>query len=1466
MLERLFAAMMTGPNLNCRPHHSRQRVDLTVLQRLGDQDPSLIIRQLLQGQERVRLVGRAVAPSRSSDGLASSGAMAWQKIDLDQADAVTRAWAQQQSVLHKLRLLAEDALDYEQDTGVQALYMGFPLLCLPPGSVGGSKRIMAPVAYLPVTLSVRIGAAPSVEIRAAAAGSDRVTPNLALLAWLEHQCERTIAELDQDAQGQASWQEVGQIARAVAGMLDLPMPAWMDESALDALTLVAAPRAEDAGDTSRGIVQAAVLGLFPQANQALLRDTQDMLREPQLHGPILPFIAREALLESSGQAQADRSPEAAPEPAAPATSAQDGVRPCLISAADPCQARAVRLAQQCRGLVIHGPPGTGKSQTITNIIGDHLARGQRVLFVCDKRTALDVVANRLEHLGLGSLCALIHDPRSDRRQLYQTLRTRLDDLVDLRTEAGASGQLARLDQELAALHDELAKYFQAVSDHSESDPSLHQQVARWLELADAPSAGQDGVGLTATWDEWQSARPALQDVLARAQSVRFAINPWSTHAGLSLEEFLSRPMTAVRSVLQQSLQLAQQADALAGADVLPFDEHADLATEAQQRQAAADALRQALAVAPAALIKRLGKWSGAKLADARRQLAGLEPQAQVLRQEALDVELSLALGGGLPTIAQINQRLATLDAYLSVARSWHAFLHWGKRSAATALLRPMGLTTDADSAQRLRGFFLALRARIAIATLQCQWNGRGTLTALPDDAALEQFLVEHGAALDLLLAVQPVKGLLTLVIAASGDAARAQALEQALRQAQPRARAIGELEQALARGGLLAPGSLRKLASDLRGGERVAQTIGQLLEQVDTLEGVLRTRQALADLPDAFASAAAALVRQDVDVSRGLLMLEKAALEAQIGRRCRQSPLLQKVDGHRLRTSLTRYRESQAARQQLVGKAILHLWGSRQRARLLAGTGSRLNGAGADLKRRLTLRGDRAMRLRQVIAAGMQTEGGDPLFDLCPVWMASPETVAQLFPRQAMFDVVIFDEASQCRLEEALPVLTRAQRVVVAGDPKQLPPTRFFETAVASSAQDEPQTDQELFEVQQGDVEDLLAAALNLEIQECYLDVHYRSRNADLIQFSNEHFYGSRLQPIPGHPANRVRYAPLTLRQVNGLYEDRCNETEAREVCRIINDLLRRADPPSIGVACFNLAQRDLILETLDDLADQDSEFAARLASARTRRGNGSYEGLFVRNLESVQGDERDHIIISTTYGPDRQGRFYRRFGPLGLAGGGRRLNVLVTRARHEVHLVTSIPPAVYRALPAIPPGAQAGGPWLLFAYLHYAEELAQGYEAMHARLEDQALPAPEVAVRPSTAPSPLACSVADRLLQTQAIGSTVHWGNDGFCVDIALAHPRLRDDVTIGILCDGARYPKADDAVEWDVFRASVLESQGWQLHRVWSPQLYRDPVAGLNEILASLEGHLARRQAQALREGEAGTSCDEADAPPRG
>ncbi|MBI5546922.1 MAG: DNA helicase, partial [Deltaproteobacteria bacterium] len=256
--------------------------------------------------------------------------------------------------------------------------------------------------------------------------------------------------------------------------------------------------------------------------------------------------------------------------------------------------------------------------------------------------------------------------------------------------------------------------------------------------------------------------------------------------------------------------------------------------------------------------------------------------------------------------------------------------------------------------------------------------------------------------------------------------------------------------------------------------------------------------------------------------------------------------------------------------------------------------------------------------------------------------------------------------------------------------------------------------------------------------------------------------------------------------------------------------------------------------------------FAARLCEARTRRGEASFEGLFVKNLENVQGDERDHIVISTTYGPDPKGKFRRQFGPLGRAGGGRRLNVLVTRARQEVHLVTSIPREVYAALAPLEPGQVPSGAWLLFSYLQWAEQLERDYAEEGERLaQAEAVRKVVVRERETKAGSALARALARQIAQKKGVGADVHWGNEGFCVDVALHHPSRAEDVTVGILCDGTRFAKAPDRVEWDLFRSAVLEGQGWKLVRLWTPQFFRDPEAALRRVEEEVAAVVAKEAA---------------------
>ena len=1516
MLDRLFAGLASGPNLNCRPHSSRQRVDWSQFANLQDRNPAEALRQLLSDRT-TQLLPRVTAPPKpgkpkgkkasgdiagvNESATASESADTTEETLTPEARQHRSSWTSQQTLLTKLRALAEDARDYEQDTGVHVLHVGFPLLSLPPGvagalksSPGATKRLLAPIAFIPVSLEMRSGPQPVVGIAGLNDGADFLVPNEALFAWLERQTGQVIrpessstlpdasSDTSSDNEDRSTnpaahdpWQEVNDLVARIAKILHLPSMTFSPESLTE---LRSAPRADDENSRAE-IVPAAVLGLFPMNNQSLLRDMQEMTAAPEaLTGPVKNFlrtnIELDDSLDESSTTDVDESLNIESETAAPPPEPTPVAPPLpehvrLVTMADPCQSRAVRLARDCQGLVIHGPPGTGKSQTITNIIGDHLARGERVLLVCDKRTALDVVARRLEHLGLGHLCALIHDPQHDQRNLYMSVREQLEELTSTSVGIRAAAQVKSLERQWETTIAPLAQAWSLVmAPHPDHKVSLHERMGEWLESAGpylasptpVPQASKSrktssqGTSGTLSVELLETHASVVREAIARAAKSGFARQPWRGCIGMPLAAYLQRPQSEIQQELLSIIQQAKDVDAAPFNPLFPFDLSNNLegrlsgddaiggfVHQAAERHKIAIQLQKCLASVSPVWRKRWSKATDATIALARQRISEAADARTTMASGSLDSALRMIVRASQPSVADLALQLGIVEAYLDICDAWYGWFAFGVRNKAAALLQTYGLKPGKESAVRLRSFLIGVNARSLIVTVledvteekKPEWKNF-------DDATLSQDLER----LDLLIDLSSCSLLNDAQKFASptqpgswndkvrqamakGDQEFAAALEASSR----RAEALESLRSQMVESEIFHRDWLRDRFQRLCIGVSIVGDLQHLEKSLNALEEVLRIQSLLSQLPAPLAQAIVTAVETVDGVDEILNHVRYQVLTADIDQWLKSDPRLQGLDGNQLSNLHREVQRLEAERRVSTRDMILDLWTDRQRQRLLASTGSRLSSMGADLRRRLTTRGEKAMRLRQVVSVGGRIPDGDPLFDLRPVWMASPETVAQIFPREALFDVVIFDEASQCRLEEALPVLTRAKRVVIAGDPKQLPPTRFFETAVITSDNADVETEQELFEAHQSEVEDLLTAALSLDIQESHLDVHYRSRNADLVEFSNQQFYGSRLQAIPGHPRNRIRFAPITVYSANGVYEDRANAIEATQVCKIVADLLKRAEPPSIGIACFNLTQRDKILETLDEMATEDPDFAARLAVARSRIGAGAFEGLFVKNLENVQGDERDHMIISTTYGPDPQGRFYRRFGPLGQVGGGRRLNVLVTRAREEVHLVTSIPSVYYRNLPAVPDGQQPGGGWLLFAYLAYAEKLSQVYNDWRSDPTD-GVTQTCVIQRPSRSPSRFAGKLAQLMETQQNVGSDVHWGNDGFCVDIAFHHPKFPEDRTLGLLCDGTRFQYADDPVAWDLFRTSILEDQGWHLTRCWTPQFFRDPQRYLKQF----------------------------------
>ena len=417
------------------------------------------------------------------------------------------------------------------------------------------------------------------------------------------------------------------------------------------------------------------------------------------------------------------------------------------------------------------------------------------------------------------------------------------------------------------------------------------------------------------------------------------------------------------------------------------------------------------------------------------------------------------------------------------------------------------------------------------------------------------------------------------------------------------------------------------------------------------------------------------------------------------------------------------------------------------------------------------------------------SEAGEAAQRVKPCFMMSPLSISQFLPPDLRFDVVIFDEASQVREADAICSIARGKQLIVAGDQKQLPPTNFFQQVT-----DIDEDDDSLGIL---DFESVLDRCKGQGLRSLPLLWHYRSRHESLIAYSNRSFYDGRLHTFPG-AVNESPDLGVELIRVDGVYERggaRHNKIEAEAVVDRVLHHRHRHPNLTIGVVALSSAQQSAIDFAVERRARLEPELRDLATDDRL-------DGFFVKNLENVQGDERDLIILSIGYGPDENGKLTMNFGPMNNEGGERRLNVAVTRARHRVEVVCSFSPGKIRT----------NNPTIkhLARYLDYAE---RGVVALELDVPDS----------PGDAKSPFEEEV---LRSLQAMGHDVipQVGVAGYRIDIGVRHPNEPGRFLLGIESDGAAYHSAKDARSRDRLRQQVLEGLGWRLHRVWSTAWYSD------------------------------------------
>src|SRR4051794_2270755 len=1099
--------------------------------------------------------------------------------------------------LPRLRNLAYKAKTVLEETGANNLFLALGSLVW---ELDG-RPLRSPLVLVPVTLTP-VSRTGGYRITLDEAGSS--TPNYCLLEKLRQLHGLVVPQLSEPAADGAGIDVDSALEAMRTALVGYRLPY----------------RVEPTADLA--ILQFAKFRLWKDLDEHWADFARNPLVGHLVHEPEQPFL--DPVVHTAEHADLDELAAALPVPA------------------DASQLRAVAEAMAGRTFVLEGPPGTGKSQTITNLLTRAVADGKRVLFVAEKRAALDVVARRLEAVGMGPFALDLHDKGSKAVSVRAQVRAALEHAVAV-DEQG----LATDGEDLRSARRTLARYADRL--HAGNAAGLSLYTARTAEL----SAGGDVAPLPvplpfvagASAETLAAVRRALVLLPDIADLTRPSPrHPWAfvdspvvdlpaAHAAAVEVDTACRELP-VGTGLSHVLRHARTPEDLGavvhllsgppvGLDVLDetFTELWTASTSAVQGEVAAftafrhpgldvatpEALALPLAeIYVAAQTAAASAWFGRRkrLTAVRDRLAPyLRPDATVKPKDV--PALVEALWRVQNSVQAIAARAASVPG-LTVPEGWNPFLDPKLLDREVAWLRRAGAAVDGASP-----FHVALR-RLIVAGEAADPVGAAVVTRLRDGLArLLQLCGSSSAAF----------------AGWAGDDGFV------LRWTMTRP------ERGVEHPGL---NSLRRWVTFL-----------------DTLEP-LRT----AGLPEARALLVGGAVLAD-DAVRAF---DRGLAEASVTER-RDATGLETFDPELHEKAIRRFTAaSQAVRRHLTAALPAAVIGARP---FDAAAGAGQVGA---LQRELA-RQRRGLGVRQLLA-----QYGELITAVMPCVLVSPDSVARFFPAKAeLFDLVVFDEASQIRVADAVGALGRARTAVVVGDSRQMPPTSFAEPT--TGAEDETG---DFGGTAVEDEESILSECVQARVPRQWLSWHYRSQDESLIAFSNAAYYENRLSSFPapthGRPSAEPDGRGVSLVRVDGRFHrsggGRMLRTNPVEAEAIVAEVRRRfalsADaPPSIGVVTFNAQQRALIESLLRDADDE------RLTEALDRSDG---EGLFVKNLENVQGDERDVVFFSTAFSVNEKGQLPLNFGPLNRVGGERRLNVAVTRARRQVVVFSSFEPGQLRA------------------------------------------------------------------------------------------------------------------------------------------------------------------------------------------
>ena len=1052
--------------------------------------------------------------------------------------------------------------------------------------------------------------------------------------------------------------------------------------------------------------------------------------------------------------------------------------------ADSSQALAIYDVSQGRNLVIQGPPGTGKSQTITNLIAAAIAEGKRVLFVAEKMAALEVVKRKLDGVGLGNACLELHSHKMNKKAVVDELKR----VLDLTKPTTSEQEVESLIQK----RDDLNSYCEAIN-----TPIGESGITPYQAYGELLAVERRLVGLelpTLDRHQFQHSAPEFKQGLERTELLQTHLKQMGVpkeHAfwGSRCKHFLSlmdreplqraaiKAKAGVIALKDSSAQLAQHLKLPVPDTCKEVEDLIRPARRALDTPDLADATVQSTEWRTHHSDLEIGLNAGERLSDLHNA------HDYILIPEAWE-----------QNVLEIRQMLAAYGD-----KWWRIFS--GKyrraRNELLGLCLPQLPKTQDIQLRMVDAILEAQRELPHLEKIQklgqklfgIHWQGQSS-----DWAQLRE-IVEYLSTLHESVKNGELPEALVAYLASNPDLKALKALVATVEEHQNNH-----------------PILLQTVVDQVQLDETVyseddglksfpfaeqAKILERWERESDKLQDIVTYNHLVEVLRDSGFTEIVKVANTWSKASEFLSdLLKRVWYSARVETAMREYPILAGFSSGAHQYIVKQFHKlDNLSLECNKGKVAYEHWKHLPTFETSSGQ--------LGLLRREFEKKRRHLPIRQLM-----TKTGNAIQAIKPIFMMSPLSVATFLPPNSVgFDWVIFDEASQVKPVDAFGAIIRGKQTVVVGDTRQLPPTDFFDKQIKD-------VDEDAEENLTGDTESILGLFSAQNAPERMLRWHYRSRHESLITVSNVEFYGNKLQLFPSPDATKKEVGLVYHHLSDTAYDrggSRSNPEEAQIVAKKIMEHARSRPNLTLGVATFSTAQMQAVQDQLELLRREDPSCEQTFFNVHPE------EPFFVKNLENVQGDERDVIFISIGYGRDTNGKLTMNFGPLNRKGGERRLNVLITRARQRCEVFTNL------TADDIDPGsANPSGVVALKRYLKYAQT--------------GEFDIPELTGKP--ADSPFEIEVADALRECECGYKIDHQiGSAGYFIDLGVKDTERPGRYLLGIECDGATYHSAQSARDRDRLRQQVLEGLGWCIHRIWSTDWFRYPDRELRKTVEAIE-----------------------------